>query len=73
MNPLYQSAELLGCLKQADIDALIMDDRFGDHNFYGILKNAIPEIENYGFNVHITNKLVPLLKTVIVMSKQSYK
>ncbi|XP_065202713.1 medium-chain acyl-CoA ligase ACSF2, mitochondrial-like [Planococcus citri] len=73
LNPLYQTAELLTCLEQADVDALIMDDQLGDHNFYNILKRGIPDVEKYDNNVHITNEVVPSLKTIIVMSKQSFK
>lgn len=73
LSPLYESFEMLGCLKGSDVKALIMDEKLNDRNFYHVLKIIVPEMEDHDYNTHITNKNVPLLKTVIMLCDKPYR
>ncbi|XP_065222005.1 medium-chain acyl-CoA ligase ACSF2, mitochondrial-like isoform X2 [Planococcus citri] len=73
LNPLFEAPEVLACLNIGDVKAILMDEQNNDRNFYDILKNAIPDIQEHDCNTHIITKHAPLLKTVVMFSETAYK
>lgn len=73
MNPLYKGSELKSCLLKADVKALIMNEKLDDHDFYEILREAIPEVDDYGYRKLIQSKEIPLLHLVVIISSHDYR
>lgn len=58
------------CVKKVGIKAIICGDKFRSHDFYGVLKELLPELDNNDSR-EINNANVPSLKTIITISKDS--
>jgi fatty-acyl-CoA synthase len=62
VNTRFKSAELAFCLKQADVKALFMADRFLNIDFMSFLREAEPAVEHT-----LPGNALPLLEHVIVV------
>lgn len=50
-----------------------MDESLNDRDFYGILRTAIPEIEDYDYKRQIKSKAIPSLHSVVIISTKEYR
>src|SRR5262249_45086902 len=63
VNTRFKSAELAFCLKQADVKALFMADRFLNIDFLAFLREAEPAVDRT-----LPGTALPLLEHVVVIS-----
>lgn len=71
VNPMYKSADLAYAIGKVGVKALIASPSFKKHDYYSILRDILPELENT-FHNHgsiYTNKF-PHLKHLIIFDKE---
>uniref|UniRef100_A0A8C5QZQ5 Medium-chain acyl-CoA ligase ACSF2, mitochondrial n=1 Tax=Leptobrachium leishanense TaxID=445787 RepID=A0A8C5QZQ5_9ANUR len=69
VNPAYQPMELEFVLKKVGCSALVFPSQFKSQEYYEMLKQICPEVENSEAGC-IKSKMLPDLRTVIVLDKK---
>lgn len=72
MNPSYQPSELRYALNKVGIRTLIAAESFKNRNYFDILSEAVPEM-NQQNGPTIESRTVPNLKSVIMISEEHIK
>ena len=72
VNPSYQPNELRYALNKVGIRALIAAESFKNRNYFDILSEAVPEM-NQQKGSTIDSRTVPSLKSVIMISEDHIK
>lgn len=73
VNPSYRPMELRYALNKVGMKAIVVAEAFKSSNYYSILNEAVPEIGDFKESVFIDSKVVPSLKSVIILSNQPHK
>ncbi|XP_027850755.2 medium-chain acyl-CoA ligase ACSF2, mitochondrial-like [Aphis gossypii] len=72
INPAYQSDELKHSLTLAEVKCLIIIEKFKTQNYPEILEKVDPEIWKRPPNTPVKSKTLPMLKSVIFDSENSF-
>lgn len=65
LNPAYQIPEVEYCLKKVNVKAVIAAESFKTQNFYGMLKEILPELDECKPG-ELMSKRLPSLRSVIL-------
>ena len=72
INPAYQPQELLYCLNKVGVKAIVAAERFKTQDYFSILKEVVPELEN-ATSETVVSKSVPSLSRVVMMGETPRK
>jgi len=72
INPAYRTYELEYVLKQAEIQTVIVQDRFKTSDYIGMFREACPEVDTSRPG-HLETEKFPFLKNVIFMGDEPQK
>lgn len=66
MNPAYQLQEMEYCLRKTEVKVIVMEETYRAQNFYKIMKNLVPEMEEAKAGGAIKSDRIPSLSFVIM-------
>ena len=72
INPAYQPQELLYCLNKVGVKAVVSAERFKTQDYFSILKEVVPELEN-ATSETVVSKSVASLSRVVMMGETPRK
>ncbi|XP_050435536.1 medium-chain acyl-CoA ligase ACSF2, mitochondrial-like isoform X3 [Adelges cooleyi] len=71
INPLYLSRELYHCLDKVDAKMLIAFENNPGQDYYQLLKNIVPEIEQQPHGKPVTSRHLPHLEFIVMNTETS--